>query len=172
MSKGQSSNPQHISVEPEALRLVMRQWTTGVTIVSAKVGKEQHGMTVSSFTSISLDPPLVAVSLARDSRTYRLIESSDVFGVTILRDDQQELSDRFSGRIADNQDRFSGLDSFNLTTGVSFIHGGLAWLDCQVVSKLDSGNTTVFLGEVVATRLGDGGAPLLYYDRDYHNLCE
>jgi flavin reductase (DIM6/NTAB) family NADH-FMN oxidoreductase RutF len=168
----QTGKNQPIPVDPDALRQVMRHWTTGVTIVSSKLNTQRHGMTVSSFTSISLHPPLVAVSLARDSRTNRLIESSGVFGVTILSDTQQELSDRFAGRIADDEDRFSGLDTFELITGASFVTGGLAWLDCQVVSKLESGNTTVFLGKVVATRLGEEGAPLLYYDRDYHNLCE
>jgi flavin reductase (DIM6/NTAB) family NADH-FMN oxidoreductase RutF len=159
-------------VKPEELRFAMRQWTTGVTIVSSMLNGERHGMTVSSFTSISLDPPIVAVSLARDTRTNHLIENSGVFGVTILRELQQEISDRFAGRIVDNQDRFIGLETFELTTGVSFIKGGLAWLDCQVISKLETGNTIVYLGQVVATQSGDAGAPLLYYDRDYHNLCE
>jgi flavin reductase (DIM6/NTAB) family NADH-FMN oxidoreductase RutF len=159
-------------VDSQALRIVMRRWTTGVTILSSFWNAERHGMTVSSFTSISLDPPLVSVSIARDARTFRLIEQSLVFGVTILGDDQAELSDRFAGRVADSEDRFHGVETFTLATGAPFIPGGLAWLDCRVTSQLVAGNNVVYIGSVVAVQSGRDGRPLLYYDRDYHNLCE
>lgn len=150
----------------------MRRWTTGVTVVSSFWGEDRHGLTVSSFTSISLEPPLVSVSIARNTRTYGLIENSGVFGVTILAQAQQEISDRFAGRVADSDDRFRGLETFSLVTGVSFIVGGLAWLDCRVISKLETGNNSVFLGSVAAAQSVDGSAPLLYYDQDYRNLCD
>lgn len=159
-------------VDPQTLRVVMRQWTTGVTVVSSFWGDERHGLTVNSFTSISLDPPLVSVSIAQITRTFGLIEKSGIFGVTVLSQTQQEISDRFAGRVPESDDRFLGLETFTLNTGASFITGGLAWLDCQVVSRLAAGNNTVFLGNVVAAQSVDGGAPLLYYDRDYRNLCE
>jgi flavin reductase (DIM6/NTAB) family NADH-FMN oxidoreductase RutF len=157
---------------PDMLRISMRQWTTGVTIVSSRWKEEQHGMTVSSFTSISLDPPLVAVSLAKKARTHRLVVTSNIFGVTILSESQQELSEKFAGRIGENADRFAGLEPFYLITGAPFLPGGLVWLDCQVESRLDTGSNTVFLGKVLAVRHGEGGAPLLYYDRNYQKICE
>jgi flavin reductase (DIM6/NTAB) family NADH-FMN oxidoreductase RutF len=156
----------------QLLRAVMRQWTTGVTVVTSAWKAERHGMTVSSFTSISLVPPLVSISIARETRTYALIHNSGIFGVTILRDSQQEISDRFAGRIKDSEDRFIGLDSFTLVTGTSFLVGGLAWLDCQVVSKLAAGDNYVFIGQVLEAKSGEIGSPLLYFDRNYHNLCE
>jgi len=159
-------------VTPEAVRLVMRQWTTGVTVVTSRWGDAQHGMTVSSFTSISLDPPLVSISLAQEARTHHLVEKSRLFGVTILGEIQQEISDRFAGRIADSDDRFAGLESFTLVSGVPFLVGGLACLDCQVVSRLEAGRNTVFLGKVIAVNLGNGGPPLLYYDRSYQKICD
>ena len=162
----------HSIVTAQDMRSVMRQWTTGVTIVSSHWHGEQHGMTVSSFTSISLEPPLVSVSLGYDTRTFRLIESSGVFGVTILSEAQQEISDRFAGRIEDTQDRFSGLETFKLSTGSPFIPGGLAYLDCKVVSKFEAGKNFVFLGKVILARTGGISAPLLYYDRDYRNICD
>jgi len=159
-------------VTPNDMRSVMRQWTTGVTIVSSHWQGDKHGMTVSSFTSISLEPPLVTVSLGHDTRTYRLIESSGVFGVTILSKAQQEISDRFAGRIEDTQDRFYGLETFNLLTGAPFLTGGLGFFDCRVISKFVAGNNFVFLGKVVAVQQGEINAPLLYYDRDYRNICD
>lgn len=159
-------------VSPDELRQVMRQWTTGVTIVSSIWDGTIHGMTVSSFTSISLEPPLVSISLAQNARTHILIEKSGIFGVTILAEPQQDLSDRFAGRIPDTDERFAGLDTFQLVSGTPFLAGGIAALDCQVVSRLDVGQNTVFLGKVIAVAIGAGGPPLLYYDRDYQKICE
>ena len=163
---------QSTPVDPALLRAAMRQWVTGVTIVSSCWRAEQHGMTVSSFTSISLDPPLVCISLAGETRTYRLLEASGIFGVTILNENQQEISDRFAGRVADTQDRFAGLDTFTLNTGAPFLAGGLVWFDCEVLDKLKAGNNTVIIGKVIAVKQGSNGQPLLYYDRDYHNICD
>lgn len=159
-------------VEPYSLRIVMRNWTTGVAIVTSRWKDEQHGMTVSSFSSVSLDPPLVSVSLAGDTRTHRLVSGSGIFGVTILADDQLEISDRFAGRIDDALDRFSGLNFFALTSGAPFIEGGLAYIDCRVASKLEAGHNTLFLGEVIAVKSGQSGAPLLYFDQHYQKICE
>lgn len=150
----------------------MRQWTSGVTIVTSVWKNELHGMTVSSFTSVSISPPLVSVSIARDARTCALIQESGIFGVTILSDAQQEISDRFAGRLGEDVDRFRDIEIFTLTTGAVFLPGGLAWLDCQVIAKLDAGGNVIFIGKVVDTRPGVNGAPLLYFDRNYHNLCE
>ncbi len=161
-----------LPVAPEELRLVMRQWTTGVTVVTARSAGEQHGMTVSSFTSISLDPPLVSISLAHNARAHRLVVSTGRFAVTILSAEQQDLSERFAGRIPDAEDRFEGLNCFELVSGAPLIPGGLAWLDCRVAAQLEAGNNTVFLGEVLAVKNGPGGSPLLYYDRDYQQLCD
>ena len=96
---------QTLTVDSEILRQAMRAWTPGVTIVTASHEGEQHGMTVSSFTSIALEPPIVIISLQTDSRTHELVSQAKAFAVTILSDKQQELSDRFAGRIPDAEDR-------------------------------------------------------------------
>jgi flavin reductase (DIM6/NTAB) family NADH-FMN oxidoreductase RutF len=159
-------------VDPEALRLVMRTWATGVTVVATALEGVRHGMTVSSFTSVSLDPPLVLVSLERAAQTHRLLERSGYFSVTVLGDGQQAVSDRFAGRQPEDEDRFAGLDTFTLVSGAPFISGGLAYFDCRVVSTYLAGTHTVFIGEVLAVQAGDeSAAPLLYHDRDYHQLC-
>lgn len=158
------------SVDPESVRRAMRQWATGVTVVGASHGGIRRGMTVSSFTSISLDPPLVMVSIGREARTHGLIASARSFGVTILGADQQEISDRFAGRLTEDEDRFAGLDSFTLATGAPFLNGGLAFIDSRVHTTLEAGTSTVFVGEVVALKVGDAAQPLIYYQRGYHCL--
>jgi flavin reductase (DIM6/NTAB) family NADH-FMN oxidoreductase RutF len=145
----------------------MRFWATGVTVVTAAHQGIRHGMTVSSFTSISVDPPQVLVSLAQVSRTHNLVARSQAFGVTILASSQQEIAERFAGRLADDADRFSGLETFPLVTGIPFLSGGLTHLDCRVVTTLDSGASTVFIGEVIAAQSVAEGLPLLYFNRNY-----
>lgn len=159
-------------LDPEQLRQSMRAWTSGVTIVTASHAGEQHGMTVSSFTSISLEPPLIIISLQTDSRTHELVVQANAFGVTILAEGQQDISDRFAGRVPDAEDRLAGLDTETLVTGAPLIKGGLAYLDCRVIQTIDVGMNTLFLAEVVAARGNGEGQPLVYHDRGYRKLSE
>lgn len=159
-----------MTFNPEHLRQAMRYWTTGVTIVSSAHEDTRHGMTVSSFTSLSLTPPQVLVALAQNTRTHDLVMRSRIFGVSILASAQQELSNRFAGRIPDDQNRFAGIETFQLETGAPLIQNGLAWFDCRVVTTLGSGTHTVFIGEVIAAHSVSGQDPLVYFDRDYHQL--
>jgi len=157
-------------VDADKLRAAMRRWSTGVTIVTAQHNLIKHGMTVSSFTSISLDPPLVLVSLEQTAKTTALIHASGAFGVTILGEDQQWISDRFAGRVPEAGDRFEGVDFVPLKTGAPLLVDGIANFDCRVVSARDAGTHTLFLGEVVDIRIGKDSKPLLYYERDYHTF--
>jgi flavin reductase (DIM6/NTAB) family NADH-FMN oxidoreductase RutF len=160
-----------MTLDPEQLRRTMRLWATGVTVVTAQADEQRHGLTVSSFTSVSLNPPLVLVSIANASRTGELIRRSGHFGVTILSESQQELSDIFAGRVAETADRFAGLETGTLVSGAPFFVGGLAWLDCCLKSTIPVGMSTVYLGEVLAVKNADSGQPLLYFDRVYQDLC-
>jgi flavin reductase (DIM6/NTAB) family NADH-FMN oxidoreductase RutF len=156
--------------DPESLRLAMRHWVAGVTVVCSAFGDYQHGMTVSSFTSISLIPPMILVSLERGTRTYGLIMQSGVFGVTILRYEQQELSERFAGRIGPEEDRLLGVETFHLVSPAPLIAGGLAVFDCRVVNSFEAGTSTVFLAEVLAAQSSDEDDPLVYSNRSYYRL--
>jgi flavin reductase (DIM6/NTAB) family NADH-FMN oxidoreductase RutF len=130
-------------------------------------------MTVSSFASLSLTPPLVMICLERTTRTYGMVVASDIFGVTILGSGQREISERFAGRIPEDGDRFAGLQTETLVTGSPFISGGIAFLDCRVVAQHEAGTNTFFIGEVVAAQArpaADGIPPLLYFNRDYRGL--
>jgi flavin reductase (DIM6/NTAB) family NADH-FMN oxidoreductase RutF len=154
------------------MRQAMRQWVTGVAVVSSFHDGVRHGMTVSSFTSISLQPPLVLVSLSKDARTHDLVQRSSAFGVTLLNQTQQDISDRFAGRTTEEQDRFADLETFTLQTGAPFLLHGLTCLDCIVVGAQDVGDHTLFIGQVIALQLGQDGAPLIYYNRGYRRLLD
>ena len=158
-------------VEADLLRQAMRFWVTGVTVVTAAHKGVQHGMTVSSFTSLSLTPAQVLISLAQNTRTHDLVARSHFFGISILAINQQDVSDRFAGRIADEQNRLAGLETFTLSSGAPMITGGLAHLDCRVVTTLGSGTHTIFIGEVLAARNDiEDGDPLVYFNRAYKKL--
>lgn len=160
-----------MTADPEQLRSAMRQWATGVAIVTATHNGISHGMTVSSFTSVSLTPPQVLISLAQDTRTHALVRESKFFGVTLLAQGQQDISDRFAGRMPDDQDRLAGLETFALETGVPLLMGGLANFDCRVIATFTSGTHSIFIGAVLAAVGQPDANPLLYYNRDYRRIA-
>ena len=167
-----ASNTKIAAERAEQLRSAMRAWTSGVTVVTAVHNGERHGMTVSSFTSISLDPPQIVISLQTGSRTHDVVVKAGAFGVTILAAGQQELSERFANRKSTMGERLDGLEIETLVTGAPLIKGGLAHLDCRVSQSIPCGMNTLFIAEVVAVRGDDHDAPLVYHDRTYHRLKE
>ena len=150
----------------------MRKWPTGVTIVTVSHQGIRHGMTVSSFTLLSLDPPRVLISLDRGSRTHHLLVEAGHFGVTFLSNLQQAISERFARRETENGDRFAGLETHTLISGAPLLAAGLGYLDCRVVNTFESGTNNLFIGEVLAARSGEGQLPLIYFDRQYRQLQE
>ena len=156
-----------MTITPEELRKAMRNWASGITIVTVSHEGTQHGMTVSSFTSLSLDPPLLSVSLYNTSRTHALVSAAEKFGVTILAADQEDISNRFAGRIPDNEDRFAGLEIETLASDIPFIKGGLSFFECKVAQSIPMGTNTLFVGEIVASQTSEGGDPLLYFNQKY-----
>jgi flavin reductase (DIM6/NTAB) family NADH-FMN oxidoreductase RutF len=159
-------------LEAENLRAAMRAWSAGVTVVTAVHKGQKHGMTVNSFTSISLDPAMVTISLKTGSRTFDLVAGSRAFGLTMLSSTQSEISDIFAGRFPEIEDRFANVPVETLVTGSPLIVGGLAWLDCRVVETYDAGMNMLFIAEVLAARGSGEGQPLLYHDRKYWQLSQ
>lgn len=157
----------------DQLRDALRFWATGVTIVAAQHGGVVHGMTVNTFTSLSVATPLVSISLEKITRTHQLVSAAGAFAVTILNEDQGELSDRFAGRDTEHSNRFENLDTFTLDTGSPILSLGLAYFDCRVVSQHDAGTHTVFISEVLACGnfgASESGSPLVYFNRGYRKL--
>ncbi len=161
-----------MTLNSEQLRAAMRAWTSGVTVITAAHAGEQHGMTVNSFTSVSLEPPLIIISLQDNTHTRELVEQAQAFGVTILSYDQNEIADRFAGRTPESQNRMAGIEMETLVTGAPLIKNGLASFDCRVKQSIKVGPNTMFIAEVLAARGTGEGQPLVYHNRLYHRLAE
>jgi flavin reductase (DIM6/NTAB) family NADH-FMN oxidoreductase RutF len=157
------------NLDPEKLRAAMRAWSAGVTVVTAVHEGRQSGATVNSFTSISLEPPLLTVTLQKTSKTHDFVSKSRAFGLTMLSTDQTHLADLFAGKTP-AADRFDGLQMETLVTGSPLIVGGLAWLDCRVVETYDAVGSTLFIAEALAAQTMNGREPLIYHNREYWNL--
>lgn len=148
----------------------MRYFASGVTLVTSRSGDQVHGMTVSAFSSISPEPPLVAVVINRAHTINPLLQAPGAgFAVNILAADQEELSNRFA--FEKEEDRFLAGDWETGATGSPVLRDALAWLDCSVVGRHRAGTHTIYLGAVQASRVPRPGArPLVYWDRGYRQV--
>ena len=157
----------------EALRLTMRLWSCGVTVVTTSDGEERTGMTASSFTSISLEPPLILVCLHKEAATSALIEKSGVFGVSLLEVSQEHISAQFAGfgEIPEGADKFYQINTFTDQTGSPLLTDAIAWMDCKVFGIHDGATHHIIVGEVLNTgRQDDPVLPLIYHNRAYRQF--
>lgn len=159
-------------VDATAFRDVLSQWPSGVTIVTTLVDGVRHGMTASSFSSVSLDPPLVSICLDRRLYTHQLVSDTGIFGVSVLAKDQAELARRFAGMVPGVTDRFAGEGWSTATTGVPLLDSGLGWVDCRVVHAHPGGDHTIFVGEVMAAHTARRTAPLLFHSRGWGQFAD
>jgi flavin reductase (DIM6/NTAB) family NADH-FMN oxidoreductase RutF len=165
-------------VDPTVFRDVLAQWPSGVTIVttlgSPADSREPtwHGMTASSFSSVSLTPPLVSICLDRKLYSHELISTSGVFGISVLAKDQAEVARRFAGMIPGVEDRFAGETWSTAETGVALLDSALGWLDCRVVHEHAGGDHTIFVGEVLAGHTARKSAPLLFHSRGWGQFAD
>lgn len=157
-----------MAVSKEEFRSALAHRASGVTIVTSRDGDEVRGMTVSAFSSVSLDPPLVLVCADRASDTRSVIDRSGVFAVHVLGREQQALSALFADK-AREQERFRGLGVERARTGAPILPGALVALDCRVVARHEAGDHLIYVGRVEAIREREG-EPLLYYRGRYREL--
>jgi len=156
-------------VDANAFKAVMRTWASGVTILTSVVDDQIHGMTVSAFSSVSAQPPLVLVCANQASFTHEVIASSGVFGVNVLAAGQEEISNRFA--MGDAAHRFDGVPWSAGETGAPLLDGALSSLECRVRSSHHEGTHTIYIGEVLASHVREGAAPLVYFDGTYRALA-
>jgi len=161
-----------MTLDSEQLRQAMRAWTTGVAVVTAVYDDRQYGMTVNSFNSVSLEPPVISVTLKRLTHTHECVEKSGEFAMTILSSKQKELSDRFAGKIPDIKDRFEGVHTEKLLIDAPILKDGIAFFNCRVISSMPVGENTLFIAEVIAARVEGEGEPLVYHNRVFWKLIK
>ena len=151
--------------EAQDFKRAMAQFASGVTVVTTRYGETPIGITASSFTSLSLEPPLVLVSLSKKLFTHNAIAESGFFAVNVLSAHQLELGMRFAGMRPQLPDRFAGLTTYQASTGAPLLPDSLAWVDCTVWAMYDGGDHTIFVGEVQDLSVSDLDTPLLYHNR-------
>ncbi len=157
-----------LAAEPlqNALKEAMRVYPQGVTVVTMRASDGPRGITVSSFTSVSLSPPLVLISIAKGSQLHDEYAKSEAFAVNFLADDQKSVSDMFAGRTA-ARDRFQGLRFADGTSGSPVIDGSRAVVECRTWRVYDGGDHSLIIGEVVAAKTFSAKKPLVYYSQQY-----
>ena len=156
-----------MSIDEATFRSVLGRFASGVTVVTARSedGRD-HGMTVSAFCSVSLNPPLVLASIDQETEMFAVLNEVEFFGVNILDVDQEAISRRFAEH---DGNRFDGVGYERGKSGVALLDGVLAHAECRIVARHEAGDHMLFVGEVEDASVS-GDRPLLYYRGGYTQL--
>lgn len=160
-----------MAISMDQFRDTMRMFPAGVTLITTRTADGMsHGMTASSFTSVSADPPLISVAIDRQTTmSSLLLVQTDVFAVNVLAEDQEHLSSRFA--FVKDEDRFAEGAWTSAATGAPVLENALTWLDCRVHFRQQAGSHNIFIGKVIESAVvRPDDRPLLYWNRDYHQL--
>jgi flavin reductase (DIM6/NTAB) family NADH-FMN oxidoreductase RutF len=151
-------------IDVQALRRTLSSFVTGVTVVTTiDADGRPRGLTVNSFTSVSLDPSLVLVCIASTAGSFAAFRESRSFAINILAEGQEEISNRFASK---RRDKFADLDWSGHTTGAPVLEGSLAWLDCTVYRRTMAGDHLILIGQVEDLSCGTS-RPLAYCQGNY-----
>ncbi|MEP3115159.1 flavin reductase family protein [Nisaea sp.] len=157
-----------MSVNSDQFRDVMGRFATGVTVVTTVNQGRLDGFTASSFSSVSLDPPLVLVCIGKDATCHDAFSNSGCFAINILSAEQADLSVRFSSDVGD---RFDSVAHKPWVTGAPILEGALAAIDCKLHALYEGGDHSILVGRV--ERLGpirEDAEPLIYYRGAYRSI--
>lgn len=154
-------------IDPDSFRAALGRFACGVTVVTARDGTgRDHGMTVSAFCSVSLEPPLVLVSIGHEASMHQLIMEVDQLGISVLSTNQEALSRRFADP---ESDRFDGVGYARGESEVALLEEALVHLECTVIARHEAGDHTLVVCSVDRAAASDG-RPLLYYRGGYAQL--
>ena len=158
-----------MAFDPMLQRQIMGRFATGVTVVTTRYGDgEVTGMTANAVMSLSLDPPLVVVSVDKKAAMHGCLQEGQCYAINILARDQEALSAQFA---TPGPKDFSDLDLMEGETGAPILTGTLGYLDCKLTEVLSAGDHDMYVGEIVAGNLGEGD-PLLFYSGKYRELAD
>jgi flavin reductase (DIM6/NTAB) family NADH-FMN oxidoreductase RutF len=151
------------------LRDVMRRFPTGVAVVTVDAHGSRLGQTVSALVSLSLEPPLVGISIAKQAQLHALLREAGGFAVSLLAGGQQWLSQHFARSVPPIA-MWHGVAHHEGSEGAPLLVGALGWLQCKLWAEYDAGDHTFFVGEVLAAELGADAPPLLHVGSAYRSL--
>jgi flavin reductase (DIM6/NTAB) family NADH-FMN oxidoreductase RutF len=154
-------------------RKAMGSFATGVTIITVDLDGEVHGMTANAFTSVSLDPFLVLVCVDHAARTHAHLHAKKRFGINVLCENQQAISDYYARPDRDHHSAEDETDAkFDRTQhGTPVLHGSLAYLECRLHTVQEAGDHTIFIAEVEDVVVREG-KPLLFFRGKYRKVGE
>ena len=156
----------------EAYKEVMSHWPSGVAIVTCEFEKQHYGMTVSSFTSVSLHPPMISICVDKRAQLCAILAQSKRFAVNILDSSQVELAKAFADHKLDMSERFSRAEFDLSKTESPVLKQCLGWVDCHVHSAHDTGDHVIYLGEVKKAKTLEQKDPAIFYRRGWHRVSE
>ena len=158
------------TIDPATFRSVLGRFASGVTVVTVRDSKlYDHGMTVSAFCSLSLEPPLVLICIEKSASLHGVIATGDGaarFAINILESKQEEVARRFA---EEHANRFEGVGFTRGVTGAPILEDCLAVIECEVQSRHPAGDHTIVIGTVIGSATSEG-SPLLYYRGGYATL--
>ncbi|MDI3340479.1 MAG: flavin reductase family protein [Sphaerobacter sp.] len=158
-------------VDRDTFRDVLARFPSGVVVVTTSNPDGYHGMTVSAFCSVSLDPPLVLVCIDRETQGHDKLVAAPAWAVNILAREQTFLADQFAGRAPLADPAFSRVPHRVGALGVPLINGCVAWIECRPWARYPGGDHTIFVGQVEHLALGEADDPLVYFDREFTELA-
>jgi len=142
---------------------LMRRFAAGVTLVTFNENEKFGGLTVSSFCSLSMDPPLVLICIDRKIASHESLEKTDVFGVNICNSEQGKLAWDFASSKIDKNELIKSLPHTLTKLGTPLLEGCLATMECKITQKHDGGDHTIFVGQVEEGKFDENAEPLVYY---------
>jgi flavin reductase (DIM6/NTAB) family NADH-FMN oxidoreductase RutF len=155
-------------------RDLFRKMTAGVAVITTSGPQGPLGMTASAVLSLSLRPPLIIACLTQGSGTLQAVRRSGVFGLHLLRDDQQHIAESFA-RPCGGDEKFAAVRAHTqispLTAGVPTLPDALAWATCEVQRVIDGGDHRLLIGRVVDSRVGAGN-PLVWHHSNYWQISD
>ena len=161
---GAAEHPSGAAQDPGHLRHVLGHFPTGVAVVTAAPASGPAGLAVGSFTSVSLDPPLVAFLPDRSSTSFPAIREAGCFCVNVLAEDQESVCRAFA---ASGGDKFAGIEWHPAASGQPILNGVVAWIDCDIDSVTEAGDHYIVVGRVREMAVADGRSPLLFFRGGY-----
>lgn len=156
-------------ISKDEFRHALSRFASGVTIITTRdAGGNLHGITVSAFCSVSLEPPLILVCIDRNTGSHFALAETDAFVVNILGADQPHVSDRFASLLPG---KFETVNYRSGIDGLPVLENALANLECRLVNSFEGGDHTIFVGRVESAIVNDGD-PLVYFHGGYRRLSD